>query len=90
MRSTWKGGVRSAELGSVMFGRIGIDGRETPAPLELVRLAYPRRVYTQSHFDYLTEVIENVWQNREGISGYRITDKTGVLRHFTCRFEPVD
>jgi tryptophanase len=84
-----EGGVRSVELGSVMFGRIDQAGRETPAPLELVRLAFPRRVYTQSHFDYLVEVIESVWQRRTHIPGHRITDQPRFLRHFTCRFEPL-
>ena len=85
-----EGGVRSVELGSVMFGRIDEDGNETPSPLELTRLAFPRRVYTQSHFDYLTEVIEAVWEEREKISSYRITYQPEVLRHFMCHFEPLD
>jgi tryptophanase len=50
-------------------------------------LAFPRRVYTQSHFDYLLEVIENVWQKKDAISGYKITYQPEFLRHFTCRFE---
>ena len=84
-----EGGVRSVELGSVMFGRIDETGHESPAPLELVRLAFPRRVYTQSHFDYLIEVIEAVWKKRAAIPGYRITYQPKFLRHFTCRFEAV-
>lgn len=84
-----EGGVRSVELGSVMFGRIDETGHESPAPLELVRLAFPRRVYTQSHFDYLIEVIDAVWKNRDAIPGYRITYQPKFLRHFTCRFEAV-
>ncbi|MBW1699506.1 MAG: tryptophanase [Deltaproteobacteria bacterium] len=84
-----EGGVRSVELGSVMFGRKDQDEKEIPAPLELVRLAFPRRVYTQSHFDYLIEVIEEVWRNRKDIRGYRITYQPQFLRHFTCHFEPV-
>jgi tryptophanase len=84
-----EGGVRSVELGSVMFGRFDEEGNETPSPLELVRLAFPRRVYTQSHFDYLTEVIERVWNNRDNIHGYRITYQPIFLRHFTCHFEPI-
>ena len=82
-----EGGVRAVELGSVMFGRIDAAGRETPAPLELVRLAFPRRVYTQSHFDYLIEVIEEVWRNRSAIGGHRITYQPKFLRHFCCHFE---
>ncbi len=84
-----EGGVRSVELGSVMFGRIDEDGNEIPSPLELTRLAFPRRVYTQSHFDFLAEVIEAVWKEREKISGYRITYQPEVLRHFMCHFEPL-
>jgi tryptophanase len=84
-----EGGIRSVELGSVMFGRRDAQGNEIPAPLELVRLAFPRRVYTQSHFDYLAEVIENVWNQREAVSGYRISYQPKFLRHFTCRFEPL-
>jgi tyrosine phenol-lyase len=83
------GGVRSVELGSVMFGHFDESGREHPAPLELVRLAFPRRVYTQSHFDYIIEVIEDVWSRREQLSGYGITYQTKALRHFTCHFEPL-
>jgi len=84
-----EGGVRGVELGSVMFGRIDEHGHETPAPLELVRLAFPRRVYTQSHFDYLIEAIELVWQNKGTIPGYRITYQPSILRHFTSHFEPL-
>ncbi len=83
------GGVRAVELGSVMFGHFDDDGVEQPSPLELVRLAFPRRVYTQSHFDYLIEVIEEVWNERAKIPGHRITRQTPILRHFTCHFEPV-
>jgi tryptophanase len=83
-----EGGIRAVELGSVMFGRIDENGKETPAPLELVRLAIPRRVYTRSHFDYVLEVMENVWKSRGRIPGYRIVWQPEFLRHFTCRFEP--
>ena len=83
------GGVRSVELGSVMFGHYDDDGVEQPSPLELVRLAFPRRVYTQSHFDYLVEVIEEVWNDRATIPGHRITRQSERLRHFTCHFEPI-
>jgi tryptophanase len=75
------------ELGTVMFGRKGKDGKDIPAPLELVRLAFPRRVYTQSHFDYLIEIIEQVWKLRESISGCRMVYQPQFLRHFTCHFE---
>ncbi|MCG8637644.1 MAG: tryptophanase [Desulfobacterales bacterium] len=84
-----EGGVRGVELGSVMFGSFDENGREQASPLELVRLAFPRRVYTQSHFDYLVEVIREVWKNRASIPGYSITYQTRFLRHFTCHFEKV-
>ena len=84
-----EGGIRGVELGSVMFGRFDENGNELPSPLELVRLAFPRRVYTQSHFDYLIEVIEEVWNQRESIPGYRITYQPEFLRHFTCHFEVI-
>jgi tryptophanase len=83
------GGVRAVELGSVMFGHTDDEGNEQPSPLELVRLAFPRRVYTQSHFDYLIEVIEQVWRDRAQIPGHRITFQPEFLRHFTCHFEPI-
>ncbi len=84
-----EGGIRCVELGSVMFGRSDANGNEVPAPLELVRLAFPRRVYTQSHFDYLVEVLAAVWKNRKNIKGQRITYQPPFLRHFTCHFEPL-
>jgi tryptophanase len=83
------GGVRAVELGSVMFGHTDEHGVEQPSPLELVRLAFPRRVYTQSHFDYLIEVIEQVSNERDRIPGHRITRQPRMLRHFTCHFEPI-
>lgn len=84
-----EGGIRGVELGSVMFGHFDKAGNEIPSQLELVRLAFPRRVYTQSHFDYLIEVIKNVWKTKEEIPGYKITYQSKFLRHFTCHFEPV-
>ncbi len=84
-----EGGIRSVELGSVMFGSFDENGTEVPSPLELVRLAFPRRVYTQSHFDYVLEVIDEVWRKRERISGHRITYQPHFLRHFTCYFEAI-
>lgn len=82
------GGVRGVEIGSVMFG-LRPDGAEAPAANELVRLAFPRRVYTQSHVDYLAEVILAVYAQRDRLPGYRITSQAPVLRHFTARLEPV-
>ncbi len=81
------GGVRSVEIGTVMFG-LKPDGTEHPAAMDLVRLAIPRRVYTQSHIDYVAEVVLRVASTRERLSGFRITSAPRVLRHFTARFEP--
>jgi tryptophanase len=83
------GGVRGVEIGSVMFGSRNEDGSETPAPMELVRLAIPRRTYTQSHVDYVGEVIGSVAARAESLSGYRIVEQAPWLRHFTARFAPV-
>jgi len=85
-----EGGIRGVELGSVMFATIDENGKEHPSPLELVRLAFPRRVYTQSHFDYLAEAIEIVWNSRDKIPGYKITYQPEFLRHFTCDFDIID
>ncbi|MBT8165789.1 MAG: tryptophanase [Acidimicrobiia bacterium] len=84
-----EGGVRGVEIGSVMFGSRNDDGSEEPAPMELVRLAIPRRTYTQSHVDYVGEVIANVAVRAETLSGYRIVEQAPWLRHFTARFEPI-
>ncbi len=83
-----EGGVRSCEIGSVMFGRHP-DGSETAAQMELVRLAMPRRVYTQSHADYLIETILAVHARRERLGGMRITWEPPALRHFTAHFAPL-
>jgi tryptophanase len=82
------GGVRGVEIGSVMFG-LQPDGTEAPAANELVRLAFPRRVYTQSHVDYLAEVILAAYEARDRLQGYRIVQQAAVLRHFTARLEPL-
>src|SRR5690606_17110647 len=82
------GGIRAVEIGTVMFGRRDPEtGRETPGPRELVRLAIPRRVYTQSHIDYVIEVVAEVARRRERIRGFRIVQQAATLRHFTARFE---
>jgi tryptophanase len=83
------GGIRGVEIGSVMFGRQP-DGSEEPAKMELVRLAIPRRVYTQSHVDYVIECFEEVYDRREELSGYEITEEPPQLRHFTAHFRPLD
>jgi tryptophanase len=82
-----EGGIRSVEIGSIMFG-MQPDGSEKPAAMELVRLAFPRRVYTQSHVDYLSEVLIYVNEMKERIRGVRIVDAPPVLRHFSARLEP--
>jgi tryptophanase len=83
-------GIRAVEIGTVMFGRRNAEsGQETPAPMELVRLAIPRRVYTQSHVDYVVEAILQVWDRRTGVSGYRFVEQAPVLRHFTATFQPI-
>jgi tyrosine phenol-lyase len=85
-----EGGIRGVEIGSVMFGSVDPDsGEEKAAPQELLRLAIPRRVYTQSHVDYVVEAIIAVWRRREEIPGYRISYQAPFLRHFTARFEPL-
>jgi tryptophanase len=83
------GGVRTVEIGSVMFGRTLGDGTEEPAAMELVRLAIPRRVYTQSHVDYVGEVVASVAPRAHELGGYRIAWQAPVLRHFTARFAPL-
>jgi tyrosine phenol-lyase len=82
-------GIRSVEIGSVMFGRYDAAGKLIPAQMELVRLAIPRRVYTQSHIDYVIEAIIEVFNNRDNLPGYRITEEPPMLRHFTAKFEPI-
>ncbi|MGH7462512.1 MAG: tyrosine phenol-lyase, partial [Longimicrobiales bacterium] len=81
-------GIRSVEIGSVMFGsQDAASGEERAARNELVRLAIPRRVYTQSHIDYVVEAIVNVHQQRGLLQGYRIVEQPPFLRHFSARFE---
>jgi tryptophanase len=83
-----EGGIRSCEIGSVMLGRSDPhSGELLPARHELVRLAIPRRTYTQSHMDYVLEVIEAVWKRRDAIPGVRISKCPSVLRHFRAEFE---
>jgi tryptophanase len=81
-------GIRGVEIGTVMFGRQP-NGSERPGAMDLVRLAIPRRVYTQSHVDYVAEAVIGVAAMREGLCGYRIAKAPAVLRHFTAVFEPL-
>jgi tyrosine phenol-lyase len=84
------GGIRSCEIGSVMFGRTDTaTGEFRPARLEMLRLAIPRRVYTQSHMDYVAECIGDVFARRDALKGMRIVFEPPVLRHFTAKFEPL-
>lgn len=82
-------GIRACEIGNVMFGRPDADGTWRWPAMDLVRLAIPRRVYTQSHMDYVAEAIIELHQQRAGIPGLRFTERPEVLPHFTARFEPV-
>jgi len=83
------GGIRGVEIGSFMFGRQP-DGSEVAAPMELVRLAMPRRVYTQSQADYMIECFEEIYKKADEIKGLEITWEPGSLRHFTSRLKPVE
>jgi tryptophanase len=83
-----EGGIRGCEIGTVMFGRHP-DGSETPAAMDLVRLAIPRRTYTQSHIDYVIEVVRWVAERAGDLRGLRMTEEPPQLRHFTARFQPL-
>jgi len=82
-----EGGIRSCEIGSLMFGKYDADAKLIPATLELVRLAIPRRVYTQSHIDYVAEVVIEVFQSRDQIKGMEILEQSEILRHFTAKLK---
>jgi tryptophanase len=84
-----QGGVRGVEIGSVMFGKPQPDGTEIPAEMELVRLAIPRRTYTQSHIDYVGEVIAAVAAQADQLTGLRIVEQAPWLRHFTAALAPL-
>jgi len=85
-----EGGIRSCEIGGIMFGKNDRKtGKYLPPNMELVRLAFPRRVYTQSHFDYVLEVIEAVYKKRASLRGFRFTYQASLLRHFTAQFEVI-
>lgn len=82
-----KGGIRGCEIGSVMFGKYDENGKLVPAPMELVRLAIPRRVYTQSHIDYVIETFAMILEEKKNAKGVKITYEPEFLRHFTSHFE---
>lgn len=85
-----EGGIRSVEIGSLMFGKYDAGNELVPAQMELVRLAIPRRVYTQSHIDYVAEVIIEVFSKRAIIKGLEITEEATLLRHFTAKLRPIE
>ncbi|MGV3596712.1 MAG: tryptophanase [Bacteroidota bacterium] len=84
------GGIRCVEVGSVMFGKYDENKNFVPARQELVRLAIPRRVYTQSHIDYVIDVFDDILENRDNAKGYAITYEPPFLRHFTARFKEAE
>lgn len=85
-----EGGIRGVEIGSLMFGKYDHEGQLIPAMMELVRLAIPRRVYTQSHIDYVAEIIIQVFRDRQKIKGLAITYEAPALRHFTARLKEIN
>ncbi|HPS63981.1 MAG TPA: tryptophanase [Ignavibacteria bacterium] len=85
-----EGGIRAVEIGSVMFGRNDENGNMIPADMELVRLAIPRRVYTQSHIDYVAEILIEIKNKKDKIKGIKIVEEPKFLRHFTGKFAPVE
>ncbi len=78
------------EIGTLMFGKYEANGHTIPAQMELVRMAVPRRVYTQSHIDYVAEVVIEVFQKRQEIRGLRIKEESALLRHLTAKLAPND
>ncbi len=84
-----KGGIRCVEVGSVMFGKYNKQGKLVPAVNELVRMAIPRRVYTQSHIDYVLDIFDDILEIKNRNKGFKITYEPPFLRHFTAHFEPI-
>lgn len=85
-----KAGIRTVEIGSVMFGKYDDNGELIPAPMELVRLAIPRRVYTQSHIEYVIETFDEILKTKKEAKGIKITKDPKFLRHFTSHFEQIE
>jgi len=81
-----EGGIRSFEMGTLVFGKRGLDGVEQPGPMDLLRMAIPRRVYTQSHIEHVIDTILKVWRRREQVRGLELIYQAPTLRHFTARF----
>ena len=84
-----QGGIRGCEIGTAMFG-LRPDGKEEPAHMDLVRLAIPRRMYTQAHMDYVIEVVTEVYANRKNLRGMKFIRQPPALRHFTGRFDYIE
>jgi tryptophanase len=84
-----EGGIRAVEIGTVMFGRNAKDGRDVFPPMELVRLAVPRRVYTESHLKYVASVFRRIAADKKMVRGLKITYEPPFLRHFTAEFEEI-
>jgi tyrosine phenol-lyase len=84
-----QGGIRGCEIGSIMFGKRDQNGNHLAPPMELVRLAIPRRVYTQSHIDYVIEVIIETYKNKEKLRGFEFTYEAPILRHFTATYKQI-
>ena len=82
-------GIRACEIGSAMFGKYGPNGEFLPATMELVRLAFPRRVYTQSHFDYVLEGMQEIVARKTELRGMKLIYDPPFLRHFTGRYAPL-
>jgi tryptophanase len=83
------GGIRAVEVGSLMFGKYDAHGKLIPARMDLVRMAVPRRVYTQSHIDYVIELFDEIVQEKNKTKGYKIIYEPQFLRHFTCKLQPI-
>jgi tryptophanase len=84
-----EGGIRACEIGSVMFGKQKAGGGFAPASLELVRLAFPRRCYTQSHVDRMLEVAAEIARHKDELRGFAMVERPQWLPHFTARFRPL-
>ncbi|MCX7830525.1 MAG: beta-eliminating lyase-related protein [Acidobacteria bacterium] len=82
-----EGGIRGVEIGSLMFGKKDKEGRFVPSPMELVRLAVPRRVYTESHLRYVAEIAGEIVKNKDKYRGLKIVYEPPFLRHFTVKLE---
>jgi len=83
------GGIRAVEIGSLMFGKYDEQGKLIPSRMDLVRLAVPRRVYTQSHIDYVIELFDEIIKEKDKVKGYKILFEAPFLRHFTCKLAPM-